>query len=122
MNDRPRTDAHSLPDIEQVGAGRGQAAHPGSAGQQEMQRINSGLTGDKVAHTDISAVSLPTDDEAGGGAPGAAMTPQPPAPANNAARDPNRSNERVPPAPWIWVVLAVVAAVALGWLLLSALA
>ena len=122
MSKEPRTDAHSLADVEEVGPGDGRAAHPGSAGQQDMARINSGLTGDKVAHNDISTVSLPTDDEAGGGSPGAGLTPEPPSAAGTVARDPNRANERVPPAPWIWVVVAVVAAIALGWILLSALA
>jgi len=120
--DRPDTDAHSLADAKDMDGGRGPAAHPGSAGQQDMARINAGGTGDKVAHNDISTVSLPTDDEAGGGSSGAGMTPEPPAPAGNAAQDPNRSNESVPRAPWVWVLLAVVAAVALGGVLLGVLA
>lgn len=120
MDTKPQNDPQSLPDMRDEDAGRGRAAHPGSAAQQEWGAMNAGLTGDKVAHRDISSAPMATDDEAGGGVSGAGMTPQPRGPAEH-ARDPNRANERVPPAPWLWIVVALVAAVVLGVVLIGAL-
>lgn len=122
--DGPQTDAHSLKDSKDadLGALGERTAHSGSAALQEKAAIDAGLTGDKVAHNDIAATPLGTDDEAGGGAPAPVQfPPQGAATADNSARDPNWSNERSPPAPWLWIVAAVVVAVALGAVLLSAL-
>jgi hypothetical protein len=122
MNDRPSTDAHSLPDMKDEDAGRGPTAHPGAAAQQDWGAVSAGMTGDRVAHRDVWSAQAGTDDEAGGGVAGQGLTPEPTTGPNEHARDPNRANERVPPAPWIWVVLAVVAAIGLGGWLLSTLA
>lgn len=116
-------DAHSLRDQKHTDEGaRGtRAAHPGSAVLQEKAAIDAGLTGDKVAHNDVAASPLGTDDEAGGGQAGtdrpATRTPA----AKPSARDPNYANERPPRAPWVWIVVAVGAALALAAALLGAL-
>ena len=109
-------------------AARGATGEPAtSAGARSMQdkaAINAGFTGDKVAGLDLGASPLGTDDEAGGLSP----TVEPTAahapmakPSNAAARDPNRANAVPPKAPWLWIVLAVVAALVLGFVLLYAL-
>jgi hypothetical protein len=104
------------------GAGGSTAAHPGSASLQDKAAINAGLTGDKVAGLDLAASPLGTDDEAGGGTPTpAAPVARTAAPEGSAARDPNRANAVRPPLPWLWVVAAIVAALALGYFLFTAL-
>jgi hypothetical protein len=118
-----QTDAHSLKDSKDADEGAlGQrTAHPGSAALQEKAAIDAGLTGDKVAHNDIATSPLGTDDEAGGGAPAPVQFPSPETSSETKARDPNWSNERAPPASWLWLVAALVAAAALGALLFGAL-
>lgn len=118
------TDAHSLKDSKDADEGAlGQrTAHPGSAAQQEKAAIDAGLTGDKVAHNDIATSPLGTDDEAGGGRPQPVQFPTAdPATVPTAARDPNRANERTPPMPWIWVVVALIVAALIGMALWGAL-
>lgn len=123
------TDAHSLKDSKTAdeGALGERTAHPGSAALQEKAAIDAGLTGDKVAHNDIATSPLGTDDEAGGGEPAPVQFPAPSktatkaAPSGGAARDPNRSNERSPPAGWLWIVVALVAALVLGAVLFAVL-
>lgn len=120
----PETDAHSLPDSKDAdeGALGERTDHPGSAALQEKAGIDAGLTGDKVAHNDLATSPLGTDDEAGGGAPQPVQFPaKEPAAVHTAARDPNRANERTPPMPWIWVVVAVLLAALLGVALWGAL-
>ncbi len=117
----PSTDAHSLPDRKDAdtGAMGERTAHPGSAAMQERSAIDSGLTNDKVAHTDLATSPLGTDDEAGGGTAG---TDKPePQLTNSQARDPNYANERAPRAGWVWVIIAVVAALVLGAALVTTL-
>ena len=96
------------------------APHPGSASLQDKAAINAGLTGDKVAGLDLAASPLGTDDEAGatstGVEPGATRASSC-GPEGSAARDPNRANAVKPPLPWLWVVVAAMAALALGWVL-----
>jgi hypothetical protein len=118
-----QTDAHSLADSKDAdeGALGRRSDHPGSAALQEKAAIDAGLTGDKVAHNDIATSPLGTDDEAGGGAPAPVQFPPPGQSKDNAARDPNRSNERSPPAGWLWIVAAVLAAAVLGGVLLTLL-
>lgn len=120
-----RTDAHSLDDIKDADLGRSPeptAGHSGSAAMQEKAAIDAGLTGDKVAHNDLATSPLGTDDEAGGGAPQPVQTPTPDTAAvNQKGRDPNWSNERSPPAPWLWIFAALIAAALLGVGLLTAL-
>jgi hypothetical protein len=100
------------------------ASHPGAASLQDKAAINAGFTGDKVAGLDLAASPLGTDDEAGGTSaamePTAAHAPMA-QPSGTAARDPNRANAVKPPVPWLWIVVAVLAALVLGWVLLSAL-
>ena len=100
------------------------ATHPGAQSLQDKAAINAGYSGDKVAGLDLGASSLGTDDEAGGSV--AAMEPtasfSPAAkPDNPTARDPNRANAVPPRAPWLWIVVAVIAALGLGFVLLNAL-
>ena len=118
-----QTDAHSLADSKDAhkDIDHGSATHPGSAAMQEKAGIDAGLTGDKVAHNDIATSPLGTDDEAGGGAPQPVQAPKPEAAAHSQARDPNFANERSPRAAWIWIAVALLAAVVLGVALLGAL-
>ena len=105
------------------GAAGEPAAHPGAQALQDRAATDAGLTGDKVAGLDLAASPLGTDDEAGSGpAPPAPATAAPAATAHGAAaRDPNRANAVKPPVPWLWIAVAVVAALVLGWVLLGAL-
>ena len=105
------------------GASGEPADHPGAASLQDKAAINAGLTGDKVAGLDLAASPLGTDDEAGAtsttpAAPTAAPTPTA---EGGAARDPNRANAVKPTLPWLWVVVALAAALGLGWILYGAL-
>ena len=99
------------------------APHPGAAALQDKAAINAGFTGDKVAGLDLAASPLGTDDEAGAGRTAASPArAQTAALEGAAARDPNRANAVRPPVPWLWVVVAVVAAAVLAWGLYAALA
>ena len=119
-----RTDAHSLEDSKDadLGALGERTSHTGSAALQEKAAIDAGLTGDKVAHNDIATSPLGTDDEAGGGAPQPVQFPAgEPAHVHTSARDPNKANERTPPLPWIWVLVALLLAALIGVALWGAL-
>ena len=96
------------------------AANTGAASLRDKAAINAGHSHDKVAQAgaDMGAVPLGADEEAGG-APAAAAAP---APAGGAySRDPNRANAVKPRAPWAWLLLALVAALVLGYVLYGAL-
>jgi len=100
------------------------AAHPGSASLQDKAAINAGFSRDKVAGLDLGASPLGTDDEAGATStvvePTASRSPAA-KPEGAAARDPDRANAVKPPAPWLWILAAVAAALVLGYALLAAL-
>jgi cytochrome c-type biogenesis protein CcmH/NrfG len=101
-------------------AAAGEAAgHPGARSLQDKAAINAGLSHDKVAGVDLATSPLGTDAEAGGGRAEAGRPP--PAAEGSASRDPNRANAVRPPAPWIWIVIGVIAAVAVGAFLLLGL-
>jgi hypothetical protein len=106
------------------GASGEPASHPGAQSLQDKAAINAGYSGDKIAGLDLGASPLGTDDEASGLSPTVEPTAAH-APMNKphgaVARDPNRANAVPPKAPWLWIVLAVVAALVLGFVLLSAL-
>ena len=104
------------------GANGRPAPHPGAAALQDQAAINAGFTGDKVAGLDLAASPLGTDDEAGGGTAATPARTPTGAVEGGAARDPNRANAVRPPVPWLWVVVAVAAAVVLAWGLYAALA
>ena len=93
--------------------------NPGSAAARERAATDSGLTGDKVAGSDPAAAPLGTDAEASGHAAEADGPRAATADGDTAARDPNRSNAARPKAPWLWIVLAVVAAAVLAVVLAS---
>jgi hypothetical protein len=116
----PETDAHSLPDMKDEDAGKGPTSHPGARAQQDWGAVSAGMTGDRITHRDVWSAQTGTDDEAGGGTAGQGLTPEPLRPGGQ-SQDPNFANERTPRAPWLWVVLALVVAVALGVALLGAL-
>jgi hypothetical protein len=119
-----RTDAHSLDDAKDAdrGALGERTAHPGSAALQEKAAIDAGLTGDKIAHNDITTNPLGTDDEAGGGRPQPVEFPaRTPLEGKSNARDPNRANELSPPVPWIWLLVALLVAGLIGVALWGAL-
>ena len=100
------------------------ADHPGAASLQDKAAINSGYTRDKIAGLDLGASPLGTDDEAGGSSAAmepTAATPSMEKPKDTAARDPNRANAVPPRASWLWILAAIVAALVLGFALLTAL-
>jgi hypothetical protein len=94
---------------------------PGAASLHEKQAINTGRSHDKVAQDggDMGAAPLGTDEEAGGAPAAAAGAPSPAGGAY--ARDPDRANAVKPRAPWAWLLLALIAAVVLGYILYGAL-
>ena len=94
---------------------------PGSAALQDKAAINAGHSHDKIAQEghDMGAAPLGADAEAGGARTEAAAVPPPAGGAYS--RDPNRANAVKPRAPWLWLLLALVAAVVLGWVLFNAL-
>ena len=100
------------------GAGADPGSHPGAQSLQDKASINAGFSHDKVAGMDLGAAPMGADAEAGGGTAEVGSA----APAGvegGAARDPNRASAVRPRAPWIWIVAAVAAALALAWLLLQ---
>ena len=97
------------------------AVHPGARSLQDKAATNAGLGHDKVAGVDLAASPLGTDAEAGGGSAELGVPP-PAGVEGGAARDPNRATAVRPPVPWVWIVVAVVAALVLGWLLLNGVA
>ena len=103
------------------GAAADPASHPGARSLQDKAAINAGLGHDKVAGVDLAAAPLGADAEAGGSSAEGGRSPAP-APEGGAARDPNRANAVRPPMPWIWIVVAVLAAGAVAWLLLAGVA
>ena len=103
------------------GATAERAGHPGARSLQDKATIDAGLSHDKVAGMDLGASPLGTDAEAGGSSAGVSAPPPTAGVEGGAARDPNRANAVRPPVPWIWIVLAVLAAVLLGAVLLSSL-
>jgi hypothetical protein len=94
-------------------AGAETASHPGAQALQEKAATNAGFSHDKVAGVDLGASPLGTDAEAGGGA-AAAGASAPTAASAGVSRDPNRANAIRPPAPWMWVIIAVLAAAVLA--------
>ena len=103
------------------GANAERASYPGARSLQDKATIDAGLSHDKVAGMDLGASPLGTDAEAGGGSAGLSAPPPTAGVEGGAARDPNRANAVRPPVPWIWIVLAVLAAVLLGVVLLTSL-
>ena len=94
------------------------ASHPGARSLQDKAAINAGYSHDKVAGMDLGAAPMGADAEAGGStAEGGGRAA--PSVEGGASRDPNRANAVRPPVPRIWIVVAVLAAAAVGWLLLS---
>ena len=92
----------------------------GAASLQEKAAINAGLSHDKIAQAggDMGAAPMGADAEAGGGRAETSAS----APAGGAlSRDPDRANAVKPRAPWAWLLLALIAAVVLGYALSSAL-
>ena len=116
----PENDAQSLPDMKDEDAGRGPVSHPGARGQQDWGAISAGMTGDRIAHRDVWSAQAGTDDEAGGGVAGQGVTPEP-IRTGGQSQDPNFANELAPRASWLWIAVALVAAVLLGAFLLGAL-
>ena len=99
------------------------AANPGAASLRDKAAINAGHSHDKIAQdgADMGASPLGTDDEAGG-APAERASAASAAPAGgDYSRDPNRANAVKPRAPWAWLLLALVAALVLGYVLYGAL-
>ena len=95
------------------------ASHPGAQSLQDKAAINAGLSHDKVAGMDLGAAPMGADAEAGG-ATAEVGSAAPPGPEGGAARDPNRASAVRPPIPWIWILVAIVAALVVGVALLGA--
>jgi hypothetical protein len=93
----------------------------GATSLQEKAAINAGRSHDKIAQEggDMGAAPLGADSEAGGARAETAVSPAPG--GGTYSRDPNRANAVKPRAPWLWLLLAVVAALVLGWILYGAL-
>ncbi|HEX8568608.1 MAG TPA: hypothetical protein VF699_01605 [Caulobacteraceae bacterium] len=92
------------------------ASHPGARSLQDKAAIDAGLSHDKVAGMDLGAAPMGADAEAGGST--AEVAGRAPAVEGGAGRDPNRANAVRPPLPWIWIVVAIAAAVGLAFVLL----
>ena len=93
----------------------------GAASLQEKAAINAGLSHDKIAQAggDMGAAPMGADAEAGGGR--AEMSASAPPVGGVLSRDPDRANAVKPRAPWAWLLLALIAAVVLGYALSAAL-
>jgi hypothetical protein len=87
---------------------------PGRANASQLRdRIDRGLTGDKVAWPDPAAAPLGTDEEAAGhtiSAEAAAMAHR-----NESRKVKSAPATRLGPAIWLYALFIVVLAIVLGW-------